>query len=249
MKQRTDSSVWASKGRQSAGRSLLAVFQAETHLEADLEVCHPAILDLPADLARTEPDPEIQSLISASAGLNIALDYLPGSATFDPLVFVPDVQLASAIVWFDAFVCNVDRTVRNVNMLMPAPYKEGHDAYLERHLQTGERRIIGIGRVVVGLRKSGETLPMELQVSEFALAGNRFFTGFVRDLTEQQAAKRRIQDLQAELSHTSRLSVMGQMASTMALELNQPLSAVMNYLEAARHLLASGSQSAERIDG
>ena len=75
-------------------------------------------VQLSAELARTEPDPEIQSLIQTSAGLNIALDYLPGSVTFDPLVFVPDAQLASAIVWFDAFVCNVDRTVRNVNMLI-----------------------------------------------------------------------------------------------------------------------------------
>jgi hypothetical protein len=74
--------------------------------------------ELPAELARTEPDAEIQSLIQASVGLNIALDYLPGSVTFDPLVYVPDAQLASAIVWFDAFVCNVDRTARNVNMLL-----------------------------------------------------------------------------------------------------------------------------------
>ncbi|HEX3914679.1 MAG TPA: HipA family kinase [Steroidobacteraceae bacterium] len=73
---------------------------------------------LPPDLARTEPDAEIQNLIGASGGLNLALDYLPGSVTFDPLVFQPDEQLASAIVWFDAFVCNVDRTARNVNMLM-----------------------------------------------------------------------------------------------------------------------------------
>jgi hypothetical protein len=75
-------------------------------------------MNLPPDLARTEPDAEIQSLISASAGLNLALDYLPGSITFDPLVFQPDGQLASAIVWFDAFICNVDRTARNVNMLL-----------------------------------------------------------------------------------------------------------------------------------
>lgn len=75
-------------------------------------------VNLPADLARTEPDAEIQSLIAASAGLNLALDYLPGSVTFDPLVFQPDARLASAIVWFDAYVCNVDRTARNVNMLL-----------------------------------------------------------------------------------------------------------------------------------
>jgi two-component system, LuxR family, sensor kinase FixL len=138
----------------------------------------------------------------------------------------------------------------NVNMLMPSPYKDAHDDYLARYLRTGERRIIGIGRVVVGRRKSGETFPMELQVGEFRFAGGRAFTGFVRDLTEVQEAKRRIQDLQAELLHASRLSVMGQMASTMAHELNQPLTAVVNYLEAARHLLAGGGpEAAERVGG
>jgi len=137
---------------------------------------------------------------------------------------------------------------QNVRILMPAPYGAVHDAYLQRYLTTGERRIIGIGRVVVGQRKGGETFPMELQVGEFSFAGGRYFTGFVRDLTEQQAAKRRIQDLQAELLHASRLSVMGQMASTMAHELNQPLTAVVNYLEAARHLLegTAGSGGAGR---
>jgi two-component system sensor kinase FixL len=108
---------------------------------------------------------------------------------------------------------------------MPTPYREAHDGYLHRYLTTGERRIIGIGRVVVGLRKSGETFPMELQVGEFAFGGGRYFIGFVRDLTERQEAERRIQHLQAELLHASRLSVMGQMASTMAHELNQPLTA------------------------
>ena len=72
---------------------------------------------------------------------------------------------------------------QNVKLLMPTPYREAHDGYLERYLRTGDRRIIGIGRVVVGLRKNGETFPMELQVGEFSFAGNRFFTGFVRDLT------------------------------------------------------------------
>ena len=121
---------------------------------------------------------------------------------------------------------------QNVKLLMPTPYREAHDGYLERYLRTGDRRIIGIGRVVVGLRENGETFPMELQVGEFSFAGSRFFTGFVRDLTERQDAERRIQDLQAELLHASRLSVMGQMASTMAHELNQPLTAVVNYLAA-----------------
>ena len=135
----------------------------------------------------------------------------------------------------------------NVKQLMPAPYRDMHDDYLERYRKTGERHIIGIGRVVVGLRKNGETFPMELQVGEFTVGGGRFFTGTVRDLTEAQIAKRRIQDLQAELLHASRLSAMGQMASTMAHELNQPLTAVINYLEAARHLWQTGAQGADRL--
>jgi hypothetical protein len=74
--------------------------------------------ELDPDLARTEPDPEIYALIRDSAGLNLALDYLPSSVTFDPVVERPDADLASRIVWFDAYVTNVDRTVRNTNMLM-----------------------------------------------------------------------------------------------------------------------------------
>jgi hypothetical protein len=75
-------------------------------------------VELDPELARTEPDPEIQDLIRASAGLNLALDYLPGSVTFDPVATQPDADLASSIVWFDAYVTNIDRTPRNVNMLI-----------------------------------------------------------------------------------------------------------------------------------
>jgi hypothetical protein len=107
------------RGAGQGSKSLIAELLAgEIGRLAGLPVPEIVFVELPAELARTEPDPEIQSLIRASAGLNIALDYLPGSVTFDPLVAVPDEHLASSIVWFDAFVCNVDRTVRNVNMLM-----------------------------------------------------------------------------------------------------------------------------------
>ncbi|MBD2021553.1 aminotransferase class I and II, partial [Leptolyngbya sp. FACHB-36] len=75
-------------------------------------------VELNPDLARTEPDPEIQDLIRASAGLNLALDYLPGSVTFDPVAEKPDSDLAAAIVWFDAYVTNIDRTPRNTNLLI-----------------------------------------------------------------------------------------------------------------------------------
>ena len=125
----------------------------------------------------------------------------------------------------------------NVNVLMPSPYREQHDGYMRRYLNTGERRIIGIGRIVVGQRKDGSTFPMELAVGEMHLAGGRYFTGFVRDLTEVKANENRLQDLQGELLHVSRLSAMGQMASALAHELNQPLAAIVNWTQAARRLL------------
>jgi two-component system sensor kinase FixL len=125
----------------------------------------------------------------------------------------------------------------NINILMPSPYREAHDGYLERYLRTGERRIIGIGRLVVGQRKDGSTFPMELSVGEVNRGGRRLFTGFVRDLTERQETEARLQELQSELLHVSRLNAMGQMAATLAHELNQPLSATTNYLRACQRLL------------
>ena len=127
---------------------------------------------------------------------------------------------------------------KNVKMLMPSPYREDHDGYLARYLRTGERRIIGIGRVVVGERKDGSTFPMELAVGEMHSSNRRFFTGFIRDLTERQQTEARLQELQTELVHISRLTAMGEMASSLAHELNQPLSAIANYLKGSHRLLA-----------
>ena len=126
---------------------------------------------------------------------------------------------------------------RNVTIMMPSPYREAHDGYIARYLRTGERRIIGIGRVVVGERKDGSTFPMELAVGEMQSGNQRFFTGFIRDLTERQKTEARLQELQSELVHISRLTAMGEMASTLAHELNQPLSAIANYLKGSQRLL------------
>ncbi len=139
---------------------------------------------------------------------------------------------------------------RNVGVLMPSPYRENHDGYLARYRATGERRIIGLGRVVTGRRKDGSVFPLELSVGEVRSDGRRLFTGFVRDLTERQQTLHRMHELQAELSHVSRLTEMGQMASALAHELNQPLTAAMNYLEVGRRLLARlGDDQAERALG
>ena len=129
----------------------------------------------------------------------------------------------------------------NVKMLMPSPYRENHDGYIERYLQTGERRIIGIGRLVVGERKDGSTFPMELAVGEMRSGDQRFFTGFIRDVTQRQQTEARLQELQSELVHISRLTAMGEMASALAHELNQPLLAIVGFMKGAQRLLASGS--------
>ncbi len=107
------------RGAGQGPKALIAELVAgELARAAELPVPEIVFVELDGELARTEPDPEIQDLIRASAGLNLALDYLPGSVMFDPVAEQPDAELASAIVWFDAYVTNVDRTPRNTNMLM-----------------------------------------------------------------------------------------------------------------------------------
>ncbi|MDQ4136677.1 MAG: PAS domain S-box protein [Pseudomonadota bacterium] len=130
----------------------------------------------------------------------------------------------------------------NISILMPEPYRSQHDGYMARYLTTGERRIIGIGRVVVGQRKDESTFPMELAVGEMRSNDRRYFTGFVRDLTERQKTETRLQELQSELVHMSRFTALGEMASTLAHEINQPLTAITNYLKGCRRIL-------ERIEG
>jgi two-component system sensor kinase FixL len=122
---------------------------------------------------------------------------------------------------------------RNVKMLMPAPYRAEHDGYVARYLTTGERHIIGIGREVVGQRKDGSTFPMYLSVGEGRLAGRRIFVGIVHDITDRHARERRIQELQSELLHVTRMTAMGQISSALAHELNQPLTAILSYANAA----------------
>ncbi len=126
---------------------------------------------------------------------------------------------------------------KNVSMFMPSPHREQHDGYLERYLRTGERHIIGIGRIVVGQRRDGTTFPMHLTVGELRTATRHFFTGFIRDLTDQQMTENRLKALQAEVAHMSRFTALGEMASTLAHEINQPLTAINNYLRGCQRLL------------
>lgn len=132
---------------------------------------------------------------------------------------------------------------KNISCLMPEPDRSRHDQYIAHYLQTGEKRIIGVGRIVVGQRSDGTTFPMELSVGEAGEQGSRVFTGFVRDLTAKERDELKLKTLQAELVHVSRVSAMGTMASTIAHELNQPLTAVANYLETACDVLDGKSHT------
>ena len=127
----------------------------------------------------------------------------------------------------------------NVSMLTPSPDRERHDSYLENYRTTGVRKIIGIGRVTTARHRDGFTFPIELSIGEAWLDDKRIFTGFIHDITHRQQTELRLQDLQSELAHVGRLSEMGTFASSLAHELNQPLTAVANYCETARDLLAS----------
>lgn len=135
----------------------------------------------------------------------------------------------------------------NVAVLMPLDHRAGHHAYISRYLRTGEQRIIGSGRIVVARRKDGSEFPMELSVGEAGSGSGRIFTGFIRDLSDQQRAELRVRELQDELIHVSRLSAMGTMASTLAHELNQPLTAIAAYLEAARRLVCQAAHDGTRV--
>lgn len=136
---------------------------------------------------------------------------------------------------------------RNIKMLMPEPYQAEHDGFLQRYRSTGEPRVIGTGRMVVGRRQDGSTFPIELAVGEAKRDGGVHYTGFIRDLTERRSAELRLQELQSELVHVSRLSSFAEMSSALAHELNQPLAAATNYLNGARQLLERRGESDEQI--
>jgi two-component system sensor kinase FixL len=131
----------------------------------------------------------------------------------------------------------------NVSMLMPSPDRERHDGYLESYRETGVRKIIGIGRVTTARRRDGNTFPIELAVGEARIDGKRIFTGFIHDITQRQQVELRLQDLQSELAHVGRVSEMGTLASSLAHELNQPLTAIASYCEGADALLAESADS------
>ena len=196
-------------------------------------------------MERNAGTPRTDAIASESALLRSILETVPDAmVVIDQRGIIQSFSTAAERLfgYSSAEVCG-----RNVKLLMPAPYREQHDGYLGRYLATGERRIIGIGRVVVGQRKDGSTFPMELSVGEVNQNGDRLFTGFLRDLTERQQTDRRLHELQEGLLHASRLRSMGQMAAALAHELNQPLTATANYVRAAIRLLDAAEPKLDQV--
>lgn len=136
---------------------------------------------------------------------------------------------------------------QNVAMLMPAPDSSRHSDFLRSYRETGIRRIMGQTRRVFGRRKDGTTFPHELTIGEAMGGGRRLFTGFLRDVTEREEAEEQLRQLQAELVRISRISAVGTMATALAHELNQPLTAIANYVLTSATLLADPGEDTIEI--
>lgn len=163
------------RGAGHGTRALVAeLLSGEIGRALGLPVPEIVLAALDPDLARTEPDPEIHALIHDSAGLNLALDYLPGSVNYDPIVHRMPADLASRIVWFDALVTNVDRTPRNTNMLMwhRAPWLIDHGSTLYFHHSPGWETDGARARAAFPLIKDHVLLPFAqtLQDEDEAMA-------------------------------------------------------------------------------
>jgi len=136
---------------------------------------------------------------------------------------------------------------RNVSSLMTDADSGQHDRYIERYLAGGEARIIGIGREVTGRRKDGSTFPMDLAVSEVRIGGQRGFTGIVRDVTERRKAQEEAHLKLNEHAHAARIAALGEMASGIAHELNQPLTAIVSFADAGKRILVKNPDKTQIV--
>jgi two-component system sensor kinase FixL len=127
---------------------------------------------------------------------------------------------------------------RGVEVLMPEPDRSNHAGYVRRYLQTGDAKIIGSGREVEAVRADGSIFPISLSVGEALAAGRRRFVAIIRDLSSQRAAEMHARAIESRLAHVDRFNLMGEMAAGIAHEINQPLSAIATYAQAARRVLS-----------
>lgn len=137
---------------------------------------------------------------------------------------------------------------QNVRILMGSPHRERHDGYLASYLKTGERRIIGNPRVENAQHKDGHAIAVEITIGETEWAGETLYLGVLRPLEAQESNRQQIQTMLSELSHMSRISAMGALATAIAHELNQPLAIISNFTEGAREILCKRTDADELQD-
>jgi two-component system sensor kinase FixL len=135
----------------------------------------------------------------------------------------------------------------NVSMLMPPPHRDQHDQYIDDYLRTRRKKIIGIGREVEGLRKDGTVFPLELAVGEVSTPAGRIFTGIIRDITDRREAEAEARRRLKEFAHLMRMRSMGELASGLAHEVNQPLTAIISNAQACLRMINANRADPELI--
>lgn len=137
---------------------------------------------------------------------------------------------------------------QNVKLLMPSDYAQAHDGYVRHYLDTGEKRIIGIGREVRGRHRDGTEFPLELSVGEAATPEGRQFIGILRDLRQRKVVERRLAEVQGQLVSMTRISALDELGAAIAHELNQPLTAIMLYLQAAKRKVSDDHPDGKLVE-
>lgn len=143
----------------------------------------------------------------------------------------------------------VDIVGERIEAIMPPHFAREHSGYVDGYLETGTKKIIGIGREVQGMHKDGTVFPIELSVGEAVTPAGRQFIGIIRDLRPRKIVEERLKELQSQLVHMARISAMDEMGAAIAHELNQPLTAVMLYLQAIQRRARNGDALDEKALG
>ncbi len=185
--------------------------------------------------SRADATPEWQALLDAAVDAIIVIDHAGRIETFN--------AAAEVIFGFSA----EDVLGKNVSLLMPEPYRSQHDDYIRNYLESGDAKIIGIGRDVQGKRRSGTTFPIGLSVGEIPTGSQPKFVGIIQDITERKRSEEEVHQIRERLSQFGRLSTLGEMAAGLAHELNQPLAAIATYTQACQRLIESGKSDDDEI--
>jgi len=189
----------------------------------------------PAADSHSYAAPEWKALLDAAVDAIIVIDHRGRIETFN--------SAAEVIFGFSA----QEVLGKNVSLLMPEPYRSEHDDYIRNYLETGNAKIIGIGREVQGKRQSGSIFPIGLSVGEIPTDARPKFVGIIQDITERKRSEEEIHHIRERLSQFGRLSTLGEMAAGLAHELNQPLTAIATYTQACQRLIESGRSDDDEI--